>query len=114
MNPPVDTQVNPTMADSFAHGNVARPGPVDLTSNNIQRSWEEFKQKFGFYLTAIRQKTASPDVKFALLMGEAGPGALAVYNSFRAVLPDPSFERRSGEIEKADFRLKRRDFWKRI
>ncbi|KAK3918904.1 hypothetical protein KUF71_001028 [Frankliniella fusca] len=59
-----------------------RPGEVNLRSGNIQASWERFKQKFGFFLIAIGQDKATPQVKFAHLMGEAGEDAIEVYNSF--------------------------------
>ncbi|KAK3913708.1 CCHC-type zinc finger protein [Frankliniella fusca] len=63
--------------------NLKRPGPVNLKAGNIQKSSETFKQKFGFYLIAIGKTKAAPEVKFALLMGEAGDEALEVYNSFK-------------------------------
>ncbi|KAK3918890.1 Gag-Pro-Pol polyprotein [Frankliniella fusca] len=67
-------------------GNVARPGPVNLKSGNIQANWLTFKQQFNFYLVAIGKKEADKEVKCALLMGEAGKGVLEVYSSFKGKL----------------------------
>ncbi|KAK3916457.1 hypothetical protein KUF71_006231 [Frankliniella fusca] len=58
------------------------PPPVNLKTGNIQKSWDLFKQKFGFYLIAIGKTKASTEVKCALLMGVAGDDALEVYNAF--------------------------------
>lgn len=55
--------------------NVKSPGPVNLKSGNIQKSWETFKQKFGFFLTAIGKTNKPTEVRCALLMGEAGDEA---------------------------------------
>lgn len=67
-------------------GVISRPSPVNLRTGNIHQSWEEFKQKFGFFLKGLGMSKAASDVKFGLLMGEAGPDALDVYNSFRLKL----------------------------
>ncbi|KAK3924201.1 hypothetical protein KUF71_002472 [Frankliniella fusca] len=61
---------------------VKAPPPVNLKTGNIQKSWDLFKQKFGFYLIAIGKTKASTEVKCALLMGVAGDDALEVYNAF--------------------------------
>jgi len=70
----------------MAEGNVTRPGAVNLKSGNIHRSWEEFKQRLNFFLEAIAMGKAASEVKMALLMGEAGPDALDVYNTFKEKL----------------------------
>ncbi|KAK3907543.1 putative catabolite repression protein creC [Frankliniella fusca] len=67
-----------TMSD-----NLKRPGPVNIKADNIQKSWETFKQKFGFYQIANGKTKAAPEVKFALLMREPGDEALEVNNSFK-------------------------------
>ncbi|KAK3928243.1 hypothetical protein KUF71_000513 [Frankliniella fusca] len=71
-------------------GSWAVPGPglgpdpddPDQLSIVCTKSWDLFKQKFGFYLIAIGKTKASTEVKCALLMGVAGDDALEVYNAF--------------------------------
>ena len=62
---------------------VSHPKHVNLKSGNIAKAWSDFKQTFHWYLVAIGKTKASSDIRGALLMGEAGPDALEVWNSFK-------------------------------
>ncbi|XP_034248250.1 uncharacterized protein K02A2.6-like [Thrips palmi] len=79
------------------------PGPVNLKSGNIQKSWETFKQKFGFFLTAIGKAKAASDVRCALLMGEAGDEALEVYNAFKDKLISKTTNDQGEEVIEHDY-----------
>ncbi|KAE8737371.1 hypothetical protein FOCC_FOCC017166 [Frankliniella occidentalis] len=59
---------------------------VDLKSGNIDAAWARFKQQFQLYLIYEGRTEATPLVKWSLLLKEAGPDALDVYNSFKSKL----------------------------
>ncbi len=62
---------------------LSKPGLVNLRCGNICAEWTKFKQKFGIYLVAAQMTDAQTEVKWALLMAEAGDDALEIYNAFK-------------------------------
>ncbi|XP_034234088.1 uncharacterized protein LOC117641091 [Thrips palmi] len=63
---------------------ISTPGHVDLQNGNIQATWEAYKQKLDFYITSLEKAGADPTVKHAILMREAGPDVMDIYNSFKS------------------------------
>lgn len=59
----------------------ARPGPVDLKTGTIYAKWQSYKQRFEIYMLAMKKSGEDTQVKWAYLMGDAGPDALELYNS---------------------------------